>query len=410
MESFIEDTTKRLSNEVGNRKVLMFLSGGVDSSVAFALLNKALGENNLLGLYINNGFMRKHESEDILTRYSQLGYKNIQSRNYSSFFLDAVSGQVDPQTKRQIIGATFIKMRDRFLNELNLNAQDWMLGQGTLYPDIIESGGTEHAEVIKSHHNRVQEVLDLVSSGHVVEPLKDLYKDEVRQLGNLLGLPESIVWRHPFPGPGLSINVLCARGDESFPELETTLKEVRDCLKDCECDHLVLPVRSVGVQGDQRTYASPVALLNTPLDWDWLESQATRITNEVRTVNRVVLLLGSNTNDSDAQFNLHKAFCSKDRLDLLREADYKVTKMLEKQGLMHEIFQLLVILLPVSKNGKDESLVLRPVVSEDVMTAQFARIDWKLLDHLVESLLDISGIETVFYDITHKPPATFGWE
>jgi len=136
--------------------------------------------------------------------------------------------------------------------------------------------------------------LDLVSSGHVVEPLKDLYKDEVRQLGTLLGLPESIVWRHPVPGPGLSINVLCAHGDESFPEIETTLKEVRDCLKDCECDHLVLPVRSVGVEGDQRTYASPVARLNTPLDWDWLESQATRITNEVRSVNRVVLLLGSN--------------------------------------------------------------------------------------------------------------------
>ena len=142
----------------------MFLSGGVDSSVAFALLNKALGQDKILGLYVNNGFMRKNESEEILTRYSQLGYKNIQSRNYSSFFLDAVSGQVDPQIKRQKIGATFIQMRDRFLNELYLNVQDWMLGQGTLYPDIIESGGTEHAEVIKSHHNRVQEVLDLLLS------------------------------------------------------------------------------------------------------------------------------------------------------------------------------------------------------------------------------------------------------
>ena len=410
MESFIDVTTKRLSNEVGKSKVLMFLSGGVDSSVAFALLNKALGKDKLLGLYINNGFMRKHESEEILKRYSQLGYKNIQSRNYSSFFLDSLTGQVDPQIKRQIIGTTFIKMRDRFLNELNLNPQDWMLGQGTLYPDIIESGGTEYAEVIKTHHNRVKEVLDLESSGNIVEPLKDLYKDEVRKVGTLLGLPESILWRHPFPGPGLSINVLCSRGDESFPQIEKSLKKVRDCLKDCNCRFQILPVRSVGVQGDQRTYASPVALINAPRDWDWLESQATRITNEVRTVNRVVLLLRSNTKDSNAQFNFHKAFCSKDRLDLLREADYKATKFFEKHGLMPKIFQLLVILLPVSKNGKEESLVLRPVVSEDVMTAQFARIDWKLIDHLVESLLDISGIENVFYDITHKPPATFGWE
>ena len=410
METFIDVTTKRLSNEVGKSKVLMFLSGGVDSSVAFALLNKTLGQDNLIGLYINNGFMRKHESEEILKRYSQLGYKNIQSRNYSSFFLDSLTGQVDPQIKRQIIGTTFIKMRDRFLNELNLNPQDWMLGQGTLYPDIIESGGTEYAEVIKTHHNRVKEVLDLESSGNIVEPLKDLYKDEVRKVGTLLGLPESILWRHPFPGPGLSINVLCARGDESFPQIEKSLKKVRDCLKDCNCRFQILPVRSVGVQGDQRTYASPVALINAPRDWDWLESQATRITNEVRTVNRVVLLLRSNTKDSNAQFNFHKAFCSKDRLDLLREADYKATKFFEKHGLMPKIFQLLVILLPVSKNGEKESLVLRPVVSEDVMTAQFARIDWKLIDHLVESLLDISGIENVFYDITHKPPATFGWE
>ena len=354
--------------------------------------------------------MRKHESEGILKRYSQLGYKNIQSRNYSSFFLEALTGQVDPQVKRQIIGTTFIKMRDRFLNELNLNPQDWMLGQGTLYPDIIESGGTEYAEVIKIHHNRVKEVLDLESTGNVVEPLKDLYKDEVRKVGTLLGLPESILWRHPFPGPGLSINVLCARGDELFPQIEQSLKKVRDCLKDSECSYQILPVRSVGVQGDQRTYASPVALKNTPRDWDWLESQATKITNEVRTINRVVLLLGSNTKGSSTQFNFHKAFCTKDRLDLLREADYKATKFFEKHGLMHKIFQLLVILLPVSKNGEEESLVLRPVVSEDVMTAQFARIDWKLIDHLVESLLDISGIENVFYDITHKPPATFGWE
>lgn len=410
MQSFIEDTTKRLSSEVGKRKVLMFLSGGVDSSVAFALLNRAIEEDKLLGLYINNGFMRKHESEEILTRYSQLGYKNIESRDYSSYFLDAVSGQVDPQVKRQKIGATFIKMREMFLNELNLNLRDWMLGQGTLYPDIIESGGTEHAEVIKFHHNRVTEVLELISSGNVVEPLKDLYKDEVRQVGTLLGLPESIVWRHPFPGPGLSINVLCARGDESFPEIKTTFQKVGNCLKDSEIGHTVLPVRSVGVQGDQRTYASPIALLNTPRDWDWLERNAIRITNEVSAVNRVVILLSSNTKDSDAQFNFHKAFCSRDRLDLLKEAEYKTTQMLEKNGQINKIFQLLVILLPISKNGKDESLVLRPVVSEDVMTAQFARIDWKLLDHLVESLLEISGIETVFYDITHKPPATFGWE
>ena len=410
METFIKETTERLQQEVGERKVLMFISGGVDSSVAFALLNKALGKEKILGLYINNGFMRKDESAEIIERYRQLGYTNIQPRDYSTFFLDAVANQVDPQIKRQKIGATFIRMRDKFLNELNLSAQEWMLGQGTLYPDIIESGGTEHAEVIKSHHNRVQEVLDLLDSGNVVEPLKDLYKDEVRQIGSLLGLPDSIVWRHPFPGPGLAINVLSARGDESFPNFEQTAAEVSNCLKESNCDFSILPVRSVGVQGDQRTYTSPVALINSPRDWDWLEKESTRLTNEVRNINRVVLQLDSNNKDLNAPYIIRGAFCSKERLDLLREADFMATQMLKENGLMEKIFQLLVILLPISKNGKEDSLVLRPVVSEDVMTAQFARINWNLLDPLVESILGLSGIETVFYDITHKPPATFGWE
>jgi len=410
METFIKETTERLQQEVGERKVLMFISGGVDSSVAFALLDRVLGRDQMLGLYIDNGFMRKDESAEIIERYRQLGYTNIQPRDYSTFFLDAVANQVDPQIKRQKIGATFILMRDKFLNELNLSAQEWMLGQGTLYPDIIESGGTEHAEVIKSHHNRVQEVLDLLDSGNVVEPLKDLYKDEVRKVGSLLGLPDSIVWRHPFPGPGLAINVLSARGDESFPNLEQTAAKVSNCLKESNCDFSILPVRSVGVQGDQRTYTSPAALINTPRDWDWLEKEATRLTNEVRNINRVVLQLDSNNKDLNSPYIIRGAFCSKERLGLLREADFMATQMLKENGLMENIFQLLVILLPISKNGKEDSLVLRPVVSEDVMTAQFARINWNLLDPLVESLLGLSGLETVFYDITHKPPATFGWE
>ena len=182
------------------------------------------------------------------------------------------------------------------------------------------------------------------------------------------------------------------------------------CLKESNCDFSILPVRSVGVQGDQRTYTSPAALINSPRDWDWLEKESTRLTNEVRNINRVVLQLDSNNNDLNAPYIIRGAFCSKERLGLLREADFMATQMLKENGLMEKIFQLLVILLPISKSEKEDSLVLRPVVSEDVMTAQFARINWNLLDPLVESILGLSGIETVFYDITHKPPATFGWE
>ena len=253
-----------------------------------------------------------------------------------------------------------------------------------------------------------------MASGQVVEPLRDLYKDEVRQVGKLLDLPEELVWRHPFPGPGLAINVLCTNGNEEFLEATATEKAIRTCFNDPNVRAAVLPVRSVGVQGDQRTYTSPATLWNTPCDWDWLEETSIRITNTVRSVNRVVLVLnrqGGLAPETQAlEFLLREAYCTKDRLALLREADVLATQALEHHGLMHEIFQLLVILLPISRSGHNDSVVLRPVVSEDVMTAQFARLDWNLLDALTVDLLELPGVDTVFYDISHKPPATFGWE
>lgn len=411
MEQFIEQAISRTQEEVGDRKVLMFLSGGVDSSVAFALLDRALGHERVQGLFIDNGFMRLKEGPRILEQYRSLGLTNVVGRDYSADFLEAVEGLIDPQEKRQQVGAAFIRMRDRFLQELNLNAEEWMLGQGTLYPDIIESGGTQHAHVIKSHHNRVQEVLDLMSSGQVVEPLKELYKDEVRQVGELLGLPESLVWRHPFPGPGLSINVLCASGQEVLCP-EETIRQVQQQVPPAIGASL-LPVRSVGVQGDQRTYAPPAVLWRAPQDWEWLERTSISLTNTVRGINRVVLGLGRSGGGSGFAWNSFRsreAYCTQDRLDLLREADALATQALEQQGLMRQIFQLLVILLPLSNSGSADSVVIRPVVSEDVMTAQFAPLDWNLLSGLTSELLELPGVDAVLYDITHKPPATFGWE
>ena len=407
MKNFINQAREQIQTEVGSRKVLMFLSGGVDSSVAFALLNQALGTERVLGLYMDNGFMRKEESEQIMQRYQEFGYTNIEARNFSSEFLKALEGLTDPQKKRHQVGAVFIQMRERFLQQLDLNPEDWMLGQGTLYPDIIESGGSEHANVIKSHHNRVEEVMDLLEAGQLVEPLKDLYKDEVRELGSLLGLPDSIVWRHPFPGPGLSVNVLCSDGTKQLETDRKLEQEIIDVLPEGGCKASILPVRSVGVQGDQRTYTPPAVLWEAPEDWNWLEEQSIQITNTIREVNRVVMLLSPS---NLPPLKIREAYCTKERLDLLREADALVTKTLIEHDLMRSIFQLLVILLPLSQDGLGDSLVLRPVCSEDVMTAQFARLDWKLLRTLQQPLLDLSGIDAIFYDITHKPPATFGWE
>ena len=408
MERFIEQTKDELQQQVGEHNVLMFLSGGVDSSVAFALLNEALGKERVLGLFIDNGFLRLNEAERILQRYEQLGYDNVVGRDYSEAFLEAIAGEVDPQRKRHQVGNTFLTVREKLLEELNLNPGEWLLGQGTLYPDIIESGGTEHAKVIKSHHNRVDAIQDLIAKGQVVEPLKELYKDEVRRVGELLGLPKEIVWRHPFPGPGLSINVLCSNEDTVLqPEHQDTLKLLHQHLLPTQAS--LLPVRSVGVQGDQRTYTEPAVLLG-PTDWEWLENTSIQLTNQVRAINRVVAYLPPQPTDQLPNWRVRRAFCDKPRLDLLRAAEAHVSETFANHGWLGRIFQLLVILLPISQDGHQDSIVLRPVISEDVMTARFAPVDWPVLHELLPQLYALDGIDSVFFDITHKPLATFGWE
>ena len=408
MERFIEQTKIELQQQVGEHNVLMFLSGGVDSSVAFALLNEALGKERVLGLFIDNGFLRLHEAEQILQRYKQLGYENVVGRDYGEAFLGAIANEVDPQRKRHQVGNTFLTVRKKLLEELKLNPGEWLLGQGTLYPDIIESGGTEHAKVIKSHHNRVDAIQDLIAKGHVVEPLKELYKDEVRCIGELLGLPREIVWRHPFPGPGLSINVLCSNEDKILqPENNSTLDALYQHFPPTQVS--LLPVRTVGVQGDQRTYAEPAVLLG-PTDWELLENTSIRLTNQIRAINRVVAYLPLQQTDQLPNWRVRRAFCDKPRLDLLRAAEAHVSETFTNHGLLEHIFQLLVILLPLSQDGYQDSIVLRPVISEDVMTARFAPVDWQVLHELLPQLYALNGIDSVFFDITHKPPATFGWE
>ncbi|MGA1537336.1 MAG: glutamine-hydrolyzing GMP synthase [bacterium] len=408
MERFIEQTKNELQQQVGEHNVLMFLSGGVDSSVAFALLNEALSKERVLGLFIDNGFLRLNEAEQILQRYEQLGYDNVVGRDYSEAFLEAIAGEVDPQRKRHQVGNTFLAVREKLLEELKLNPGEWLLGQGTLYPDIIESGGTEHAKVIKSHHNRVDAIQDLIAKGQVVEPLKELYKDEVRRVGDLLGLPKEIVWRHPFPGPGLSINVLCSSEDTILqPEHKKTLDTLHQYLAPTQAS--LLPVLSVGVQGDQRTYTEPAVLLG-PTDWEWLENTSIRLTNQVRAINRVVAYLPLQPTEQLPNWRARRAFCDKPRLDLLRAAEAHVSETFANHGWLGRIFQLLVILLPISQDGHQDSIVLRPVISEDVMTARFAPVDWQVLHELLPQLYALDGIDSVFFDITHKPPATFGWE
>ena len=410
-----------IRRDARDKKVLLFLSGGVDSTVAFALLNRALGQERVLGLHIDNGFMRKNESAQITERYRLAGFTNFIVEDASESFLKAIYHETDPQKKRMAVGENFITVRNEVIAKLHLNEDDWLLAQGTLYPDIIESGGTKNSHTIKTHHNRVDGIQKLIAKGLIIEPLKDLYKDEVRLIGRKLGLDRKLVMRHPFPGPGLSINVLCHDGETID---ETELNSVRKELSllslsermGCTVSTDVLPVKSVGVQGDFRTYRFP-AVLKFSLDeqgflchypsWNILEQTSSFITNTVSDVNRIVLHLFARPGGQPV---LQEGYCDKKRLDQTREVDAIMLNALHASGWYDKIFQHLTINLPFASCADHCCIVLRPVVSEDVMTARFAHIDCDLLDKIIRDIAALPYVDGVYYDITNKPPATFGWE
>lgn len=299
MGSFIEQSIREIKEQVGDRKVLCALSGGVDSSVAAALVHRAIGDQ-LTCVYVNHGFMRKNETAQVRETFEGKFGMNLVFVDAVERFLGKIAGKVEPEDKRKIIGEEFIRL---FEDEANKLGQIDFLVQGTLYPDVVESG-TETAAVIKSHHNVGGLPEDIQFK--LIEPLRWLFKDEVRLVGEELGLPEEIVWRHPFPGPGLAIRIL---GEVTREKLDL-LREVDaiwidEIKKAGEYRNIwqafaVLPnMRSVGVMGDERTYSYTCALRAVTSDdgmtADWsrvpyelLESTANRIVNEVKDINRVV--------------------------------------------------------------------------------------------------------------------------
>ena len=406
MERYIETSMAQIVAQTAGRKVFLLVSGGVDSTVCFLLLNRALGEDRVLGLHIDNGFMRKGETALVERLMQESGFENLKVVDASSDFLKRVEGVADPEEKRLRIGEEFLAVRDRALIDLGLDPEEWLLGQGTLYTDTIESGGTDHADVIKTHHNRVGVIEQLLAEGKVVEPLDQLYKDEVRALGEKLGLPHHLVWRHPFPGPGLGVRVLCSDGNEPQEDLGPVEEKAAEVAARYDLQLQILPLRSVGVQGDSRTYAHP-AVVSGDCDWEKLELLSTELTNLFAEINRVVYLLGPEERPVQ---RIKPGYLTRDRLDLLREADAIAMEGLERHGLMQEMMQMPTVLVPLSADGVQESVVLRPIASSDLMTARFCRLPQEFLEDIRDRLLALEGIEAVFYDITHKPPGTVEWE
>ncbi len=303
--AFVDTTVAELKHRVGNGKVVLGLSGGVDSTVAATLLHKAIGDN-LYCIFVNNGLLRKDEFTKVLDQYKGMGL-NVKGVDASARFLDALKGESDPETKRKIIGRIFIEVFD---DEAHLvEGVDW-LGQGTIYPDVIESVSVNGPSVtIKSHHN-VGGLPDFMKL-KVVEPLRMLFKDEVRRVGAQLGISSELLGRHPFPGPGLAIRIL---GDIT-PEKVRILQEVDDIFieglkkwdlydKVWQAGAILLPIQSVGVMGDERTYERVVALRavestdGMTADWvhlpyEFLQETSNHIINRVKGVNRVVYDISS---------------------------------------------------------------------------------------------------------------------
>lgn len=419
-----------IKNQADDKNVLLFLSGGVDSTVAFALLNKALGQKRVLGLHIDNGFMRKNESKKVEEAYKNHGFSNFIVEDASKTFLKAVENLTDPQKKRMAIGENFITVRNEVVAKQKFDENKWLLAQGTLYPDIIESGGTKNSNVIKTHHNRVDGIQKLIEKGLIIEPLKDLYKDEVRAIGKKLGLENELVMRHPFPGPGLSINVLCSNGTmtdndkEEFKKAQEEISKVQlgmFCEKCSEnLEKYILPVKSVGVQGDFRTYRFPSVIsfaktengfYHLPKKWEKLEAASSQITNSASFINRTIIRLWQNPSvKKDEALKLQEGYCTKDRLDQTRDADDIVLTALHKSGWYNKIFQHLTINLPYASSKERCSFVLRPLCSEDVMTARFAQLPQNLLMDIVQEISKLPYVDAIFFDLTNKPPATFGWE
>jgi GMP synthase (glutamine-hydrolysing) len=385
----VPELEDRIRAAAGGSNIFFFVSGGVDSTVAYTLCLRALGPDRVQGTYVDTGLMREGETEFVRRHFAALGARAFNVEDAASQFLTALKRAVDPEQKRHIIGEEFVNVQQRILESEHYLDGRWILGQGTIYPDTIESGGSAKADLIKTHHNRVAGIQKLIDEGRIIEPLSSFYKDEVRALGRELGLPKELLERHPFPGPGLAIRCLCA-AESGTPQHAG--------------GGWVLPVRSVGVQGDSRTYRAVLAIDDFPASAE----EAAHLVNTSEGVNRVVVTLRTAARLSELR--AHPATLTADRVARLRRADAIVRQISHDSGFDREVWQFPVVLIPFGTSDRPDSVVLRPIHSVDGMTASVVRMPKELMDRMAEELMQVEGVAGVFYDVTNKPPATIEWE
>jgi GMP synthase (glutamine-hydrolysing) len=339
------------------------------------------------GVYVDTGLMRDGETEFVRRMFDGLESGTVSIEHAEGHFLMPLATAREPEQKRNIIGEEFVRVQERIIESRHLLDGHWILGQGTIYPDTIESGGTQKAATIKTHHNRVAGIQKLLEAGRIVEPLAQFYKDEVREIGSELGLPAELLERHPFPGPGLAIRCLCSETDAPVQRVD---------------EGYIVPVHSVGVQGDSRSYA-PVLVIE-----EMAHARAVWLINTIAGINRVVAMIAANA--PVAAMRVWECTLTPERLERLRRADAVVRRQSHESGFDKQVWQFPIVLIPLGTDASKDSVVLRPVHSVDGMTAQSVTMPDDLLERVSRELLSIDGVCGIFYDLTNKPPATIEWE
>lgn len=467
---------KYIRDQVGDHdKVLMLLSGGVDSTVCAALMTKALGQERVIAIHIDNGFMRKNESEQVRESLDKIGL-NVKVVPASLEFLngDTTVNDVtpprktpllchvsDPEDKRRIIGDTFMRVANEVIEDLSLNPDEVMLGQGTLRPDLIESASglaSGQADCIKTHHNDTDLVRQLRAKKKVVEPLSEFHKDEVRRLGADLGLPSELTQRHPFPGPGLAIRILCAHEahmEKDFAETQVLCRLVVNFFEMAAKGHALLnrieaitseeeraelstitkrlkyvatllPIRTVGVQGDARTYSYAVAISCAKeqlgsQEWNDLLYFAKLIPRVCHNINRVTYVFGGVVEHPVT--DVTPTMLTPNVISTLRQADHLANQVLNgHQESKNNLSQMPLVLIPIhfdrspieKVNSFQRSVVIRTFITQDFMTGVPAipgeNLNIDVLNRMASDIRSVSGISRVLYDLTSKPPGTTEWE
>jgi GMP synthase (glutamine-hydrolysing) len=425
MSGFLEQTRLSIQGSVGDRKVLSFVSGGVDSTFVTVLLGKTPGIE-VHAVYID-ALMRKGETEEVISSLKEAGIENLLVMRARDRFIETLESIQEPEAKRKAVGELFGTLQQEACETLGLDPEVTVLAQGTLYTDLIESGEGigKKAHTIKSHHNVGCEFIEkLKQRGQIVEPARWIFKDEVRKAAAELGLPRSIVERQPFPGPGMAIRIVSSNPDWLTEEYFKENERLRAYCSERGMEGSLLPVKTVGVQGDSRTYRF-AALLRGEDDWTKIRSLAAQVPSDFDCVNRIVLDLGEAGSREISAAAKTETKVDRKNLELLEEIDFFGRGFLRDKGFEKNISQTIFVLFGADPYEKSlPSVALRAVKTLDFMTVtpvsvcqeremgeiSDGQVTWESLRELGKEILDRFEVGCFVLDVTDKPPATTCWE